>query len=346
MRRKYLVAFTQLLAWAAFIFLPVLLFNTSYHDMLEGPHGPDHPFPAPPPLLDIPRIIFSTLLVGYYYINFYILIPRLFVKRQYLLYFVCILIVYIILVPLPFIIRFRDFHIPPFVYNFPTLVSFFVVTLIGISIRMISEWSRAGESMKEAESERIKNELSYLKSQVNPHFLFNVLNNIYTLATIKSDRTPDAIMSLSSLMRYIVTEADREYVPLEREFQHIENFIELQKMRLSETTTTHFHFYNADNDYQIAPLLLLPFVENAFKYGVSTHQPSEIDISATVENKILNFKVMNSKVSSNKETIMTNTGIGIANVKRRLELTYRDKYDLKIDETESTFLVDLKLQLT
>src|SRR6185437_11981591 len=169
---------------------------------------------------------------------------------------------------------------------------------------------------KEIANEKLKAELSFLKAQINPHFLFNTLNNIYALATAQSEHTAAAVMKLSSIMRYVLTEARNDLVPLEKEIQFTSHYIELQKMRLTDKTIIEFSVRGEPLGRQIAPLLLLPFVENAFKYGISTH-------------KFLNTLLR----------VSDNTGIGISNTKRRLDLFYEERYSLDIQDKSNEFIV-------
>jgi hypothetical protein len=344
MTRNLLKAIVQVAAWAGFILLPSIIFNHPFGG--PPPHNPGPPhMHGPETHSNWPMTLYCILLVAYYYLNFYVLIPKLFLEKKYLYYILTISVISVSIPPLPFVILSGQLHFGPFIYNSSVFLLFLLVTVVGLGIRITSEWNNASKQMQEAENEKVKNELAYLKSQINPHFLFNVLNNIYVLATLKSDKTADSIMSLSALMQYIIVDAEQDRVPIEREIQHIHNFIELQRMRLTYITTTSFNYNLPEGKFEIAPLLLLPFVENAFKYGVSTRESSTIDITSNITDGTLQFTVKNNKVAMHTDVITTNTGIGISNVKRRLELLYHDKYTLQIEDNDQHYSVELKIKL-
>jgi two-component system, LytTR family, sensor kinase len=183
-----------------------------------------------------------------------------------------------------------------------------------------------------------------LKSQINPHFFFNTLNNIYSLAIMKSDETASSILKLSSIMRYILTETDNQLVPLANEMEFLQNYINLQSVRLTDEVTMDVNMDADAADREVAPLLLIAFVENAFKYGVSTIEPSFIKIRLqTAGNRII-FFVQNHIVHAAKQSTV-NTGIGIANVKRRLELLYPGKHSLTITDNNDIYTVKLEIDL-
>jgi two-component system, LytTR family, sensor kinase len=216
---------------------------------------------------------------------------------------------------------------------------------LSTSIEVSQEWARQDKSRQEAENDKLHSELEFLKFQINPHFLFNTLNNIYSLASDKSDTTETAILKLSNLLRYAIYETNVEKISLGREIEQIENYLELQKLRLSAKKNIVIDFQLGDNltNYQIAPMLLLPFVENAFKHGISYLQDSKIVISLAKVGNDLIFKVLNQKpvqVSPLKDEY---SGIGLSNVKRRLDLIYPQKSQLKVQETDTSFAITLTL---
>ena len=221
---------------------------------------------------------------------------------------------------------------------------FFMVFTVGTCVAVIQRWLKTEEHRKETESEKLNTELSFLKSQINPHFFFNTLNNIYSLAVVKSEKTAPAVMKLSSIMRYILTETNNNLVPLQNEVDFTKNYIELQQVRLTEKTTVNFDIVGDVENKNIAPLLFIPFVENAFKYGISTKSTSEINIHIeSLDNKII-FTSSNSIVKS-ENNMMENTGIGINNVKRRLELMYSDKHVLTNTIKDNIYQVHLEISI-
>jgi sensor histidine kinase YesM len=221
---------------------------------------------------------------------------------------------------------------------------FFMVYTVGTCVAVIQRWLKTEEHRKETESEKLNTELSFLKSQINPHFFFNTLNNIYSLAIVKSEKTAPAVMKLSSIMRYILTETNNNFVPLQNEVDFTKNYIELQQVRLTEKTTVNFDVVGEVDNRNIAPLLFIPFVENAFKYGISTKSTSEINIHIeSVDDKII-FSSSNYIVKS-ENNMLENTGIGINNVKRRLELMYSDKHVLTNTIKDNIYYVHLEISI-
>jgi sensor histidine kinase YesM len=201
------------------------------------------------------------------------------------------------------------------------------------------------QKAKETENEKLNTELSFLKLQINPHFLFNTLNNIYSLAESGSDKTGRAVMKLSSIMRYILTESKNDLVPLEKEIQFTEDYIDMQKLRLTNKSQVDFAPSGDPAGKQIAPLIFLPFVENAFKYGVSTRESSTICIQLKIEKDAIHFSVKNQKLQNGLLKPAETTGTGISNIKRRLELLYKHRYKLLLNEDKESFSVQLNLQL-
>lgn len=222
---------------------------------------------------------------------------------------------------------------------------FFLVFTVGTCIAVIQRWLKTEETRKETESQKLNTELSFLKSQINPHFFFNTLNNIYSLAIVRSEKTAPAVMKLSYIMRYILTETTQDYVPLQNEVDFIHNYIELQQVRLTDKTHVIFESNGDIENKLVAPLIFIPFVENAFKYGISTKHDSSIEINLTVVENRLDFSVKNFIVAS-ENNMLENTGIGINNVKRRLELMYPKKHTLSYEAKDNFYYVHLEIQLT
>jgi sensor histidine kinase YesM len=208
---------------------------------------------------------------------------------------------------------------------------------------VINQWLRSEQRNKEIANEKLQAELSFLKAQINPHFLFNTLNNIYALASSQSELTAPAVMKLSSIMRYVLTEARNDLVPLEKEIQFTTHYIELQKMRLTDRSSIDFTVMGDPLGRQIAPLLLLPFVENAFKYGISTRERSPIRILLEIKKDSMYFSVTNLKHINTSLKMADNTGIGIHNTQRRLDLLYEHRYGLTIDDGPAEFTVHLNI---
>ena len=200
--------------------------------------------------------------------------------------------------------------------------------------------------LQEAEFKHLQTELALLKSQVNPHFFFNTLNNLYALSLDKSDRVPGVIMKLSELMRYVLDSSQKKMVPLEDELRFVENYVELEKLRLSGTPDIRLRFDGNPAGKRITPMLLVPFVENSFKHGMG-NSANEGFITVVSEFRGENFRfiIENSKPGSASHDGKVSNGMGLTNVKRRLELLYPERYQLSIDEDEERYTVKLSVQL-
>lgn len=226
--------------------------------------------------------------------------------------------------------------------SFFHFITIFLLFTVSASVKLVAEWYKNEKLKSLIKTEKINTELSFLKAQLNPHFLFNSLNSIYSLANKKADNTTDAIVTLSELMRYMIYEADKEFVKLEKEIDYIKNYISLQTLRLKDSSGVRFNVHG-NLDHDIEPLLLISFIENAFKYGTDYTGKTNINIKISVENNELLLKISN--YISLKEKNNPNSGIGIQNIKQRLNLLYSNSHSLKIEEVDSLFTVELLLKL-
>jgi len=219
----------------------------------------------------------------------------------------------------------------------------FFFMLFGVLYQLLLEHKKAEEKNKNLELEKRETELQFLKSQMNPHFFFNTLNNIYGLAYQKNDMTPKAILKLSEAMRYVIYETKSDQVSLMKELQFINNYIELERLRLVHKE--NLIYQNEVNWFggKIAPLVLLPFVENCFKHSnIDEDEDSEINISIWIEDGVLHLSCGNTM--SGKANYKEG-GVGTSNVMKRLELLYGDKYSLHNESTSNSYFVLLKLPL-
>ncbi|MEM1259060.1 MAG: histidine kinase [Bacteroidota bacterium] len=190
-----------------------------------------------------------------------------------------------------------------------------------------------------------ESELQFLRSQVNPHFLFNNLNNLYSYALEGSPKTPEIILELSGVLRYMLYESKEKYVPLDKELEQLGNFIRLYKMQIEERGKVNFETNGIKPGYRIAPLILIVFIENAFKHSQSGQAADiEISISLEMKNAALNFQCVNN-YEANKGLESVAKGIGLANVKKRLHLLYPNKHELNLEEDGKLYKVSLKLEL-
>ena len=227
--------------------------------------------------------------------------------------------------------------------------NFFVVaafTATSIATKLMFDWLSVQKQMEELEKEKIKAELEFLKSQINPHFLFNSLNSIFGTIDKRNSEARTLLLKFSDVLRYQLYECADNYVEIEREIESLKSYVEIQKMRKSEKTSVKLEVSGSFNGNKIAPLLLIPFVENAFKY-VSSHRSKEnfIRIEITGEPDSVRFKCVNTIDNLQTEDLVTSNGIGVSNVQRRLELLYPERHRLVIETDGDYFKIDLNLFL-
>ncbi|MCT4640089.1 MAG: histidine kinase [Bacteroidales bacterium] len=213
---------------------------------------------------------------------------------------------------------------------------------LGVVTRFIVEWFKNEKLKNNLEKQNLKSELALLRSQVNPHFLFNTLNNIYSLVYKKSDKAPESVLKLSGIMRYMLYESNEDYVNISKELEYLNNYIELQKIRYANPDKINYNITGENTDAQIAPMIFIPFIENSFKHGPK-EDVININIDITATN--ITFEIFN-KISEIK-TISKDRcgGIGLRNVARRLELLYKDRHKLSINGTDNSYSVKLILDL-
>ncbi|MBC9795021.1 sensor histidine kinase [Sinomicrobium sp. FJxs] len=216
--------------------------------------------------------------------------------------------------------------------------------VIGAAIKIYMEWKRGEAIRNQVQSEKITSELQFLKAQLNPHFLFNSLNSIYSLSVKKSNDTPEAVITLSDLMRYMLYEANREYVPLARELEYIKNYIKLQRLRLSNGEQVTLNIYGDEKDKKIQPLLFISFIENAFKYGTDYTGKTVVRTVITIKEDSIHFYIKNIIGRHKKDS--ESSGVGLQNIKNRLELLYPDSHKLDIEDDGEHFTVSLTLKFT
>jgi LytS/YehU family sensor histidine kinase len=223
--------------------------------------------------------------------------------------------------------------ISPFFWNH--IVIFLLISISSIGIRIMSK-------MQILEKEKLSVELLYLKAQINPHFLFNTLNTIYAMAIKQSDEsTANAVVMLSDMMRFVITETHNEVVSLDKKLQYVQNYIELQKLRLGENMVLDYEVKGDPLGKKIAPMILMPFIENAFKHGTTKEKNFAISIKILITEKELWLEVENSKFTGHK--IEEETKLGIDNTRKRLELLYSSKHKFEIIENDHNYRISLKL---
>ncbi|MBK9687900.1 MAG: histidine kinase [Saprospiraceae bacterium] len=225
--------------------------------------------------------------------------------------------------------------------------TFFVAAASSIYY-ILSDWMKGQNEKQELANQTLQSELKFLKSQINPHFLFNTLNSLYALTLKKSDLAPEIVLKLSEMMRYMLYECNEKYVSLEKEVNYVINYLDLEKLRHGKKINIHFQQSGEIRNQLIAPLLFIPFIENCFKHGVS-HQIAEafVDIKININGQEVSVEIENSKHAVMPGAHQKKSGgIGLVNVKRRLDLLYADAYELKITDTPTTYKVTLFLKLS
>ncbi|MBQ4804599.1 histidine kinase [Aquimarina sp. MMG015] len=297
------------------------------------------------------------------YFNLYYLIPKFLEKRKYFIYLsffsLTILITVLIITSGYFVAAYVSDTTLTELFGEQTFISLLksgplsstlASMTLAMSIKLTKNWIKSQQQQQLLEKEKIETELKFLKSQFNPHFLFNTINSIFVLIHKNPDMASESLASFSDLMRYQLYECNETKIPLEKEINYLHNFINLGKLRLDQTVqvTTAIKDQMYD-DCSIAPFILMPFVENAFKHvSQGVDQKNWIDIKLhNTENKII-FEITNSINSYDNyttEDLMKNNGIGLKNVQRRLDLIYKDQYDLYTKKTDELYRVALKLKL-
>jgi len=234
-----------------------------------------------------------------------------------------------------------------FTYAIQVILGEVYVVAFVTAIKLVIDWIKQREYLNLTNEMLLENELKYLRSQIQPHFFFNTLNNLYSLTIDKSDKAPNLILKLSDLMKYFLYETGKEYQTLENEVNHIKDYIEIERLRYDETLKIDFDIKGKTKNVMIKPLILIPLVENAFKHGARNSKTnSYINISLTSTKKYLDFKVENSFEKPTKKIKEQIGGIGLTNLKKRLELNYGSKdYNLDTIKKKNKYLAHLKLKL-
>ncbi|MCC6754572.1 MAG: histidine kinase [Saprospiraceae bacterium] len=230
-------------------------------------------------------------------------------------------------------------------FHFINLV---VITALSSLVRIPVDWLRVQAEKKELQTRNVETELQSLKNQINPHFLFNTLNNLYALTLKKSDLAPQVVLRLSDMMRYMLYECNESKVSIGQEMRYINNYLELERLRYASPSQITIDIDEDLSDLQIAPLLLIPFVENSFKHGMQTSlSDSFVKIKAVNKDGRLLFEVVNSKppASPGQASPRPQGGVGLVNVKRRLELLYPERHQLEISDAPESYTARLTIDL-
>jgi len=294
--------------------------------------------------------VLSTVLIIIFYFNYFFLIPKYLLTNKYWLYFSFLLLaIATVFLFSGVLFFFSDFNPKLLAKTNPTIEKIIPVIIINaISLWLLTIVSSilwaAYNRLKQTEKEKLSAQIASLKSQINPHFLFNTLNNIYATAIDTSPKTADMVDKLSEMMRYTMKDTQQDFVFLEDEINYICNFIELQKLRLDRSVKLEYQTLENIPALQIAPMMLIPFIENAFKHGVNSEQKSHIKIAAAMNKTQFQLSVVNNKVNVQKD-ISERSGLGIKNTRHRMNLIYPSKHLLVINDTEKEFSVSLHINL-
>ncbi|VXB73940.1 Histidine kinase [Flavobacterium sp. 9AF] len=302
-------------------------------------------------LINIPpfqrNILSSSLLIPIFFLNHYLFIPKIYKTNKWYLYYLTILVCFLIYWYLPeFILpteksftrnlnadlRFID---NPKIFDFQKFFPF----LLTLSV---SYFIKQNERISEIQIQKRNAEISQLKSQINPHFLFNTLNNIYALTLFDIKNAQEGILKLSNIFRYTVSESNNDFVPLEDEINHIKDYIDLQKLR-STQETIHFKFIGNFKNNRISPLIFISFIENAFKYGINPDRKSKIEGFILINENLITLDIKNDIVNQIDERLKTS--IGTKNTILRLQLMYPKKHTLTINNDNMTYHINLKIEL-
>lgn len=343
----------QILIWFVFA-LSLLLYLPLNNDIII------------PVQLWVKQGIILLMLVAAFYLNSLVLVPRFLLAGRTPVYFVFIILTIGVIVfvnnkadDLLNLGRLMDaaFHHrgPPRSQHehnnhFDTLYITIAALVLGIStsITTIQKWQRDRQVHQALEQEKTSSELSFLKAQINPHFFFNTLNNIYALTIIDVESSRVAIHKLSRMMRYVLYDTQQTYTRLNQEIDFLKDYISLMQLRLTESVKLEFVVPVEIADFQVAPMIFLPFIENAFKHGVSATRPSHISITIVQEQKRVVLRVKNLIHNEKSMSLEATNGIGLVNTKRRLDLIYDHKYKLVVNEltAENEYDVELSLDLS
>ena len=297
--------------------------------------------------------MFYAIIFYFNYFNYFVLIERfLFIKKT-----VLFIIINVVLIAFSSLLReqieitfFQDIIRktsnpgPPFkMFIYMQMLSYMPALLFAIAIKTTKRWAQTESEHKEADHYKLQSELQHLHYQLQPHFFFNSLNNIYSMVDVSPEQAKKSIHSLSKLMRYMLYETNMEFVPLSKEIDFMKKYIDLMKLRVSNKTAVTYSFPSEDTSIQLAPLLFISLIENAFKHGVSASKEGHINITLTCDKNTVKFTVENDNFPKKMDD-KSGSGIGLQNLDKRLQLLYPNKYSFENSIKDNRFLVTLKIE--
>lgn len=340
-KNKSATIFFHLMVWLVLFSLPYLLLSGQNQELKDV-------------------IVFSWIPLFFYsilfYTNYFLLIDRFLFPKKTVLYVLInsCLIAFLIWINTEikdaFVLQVfnngnNDLHRPPrklFIYI--DIISFIVPVIFSLALKTTERWIKTEAERKEAANVKLQSELQHLKYQLQPHFFFNSLNNIYSLVDISPEMAKQTIHSLGKLMRYLLYETNNEKVSLEKEITFMTNYIELMKLRLTQNTEVKYEFPYMENDLLIAPLLFISLIENAFKHGVSADKSTEIIFKMTVKDNNVFFYSENFNFPKT-QTDKSGSGIGLDNLEKRLLLLYPEKHSFVEKVVSDKFIVNLNIKI-
>lgn len=339
--QRYLPLLSHLSIWVLVFCLPMILVQQG---AVLAPPVIDIEKLAKPPIQLI--LCFLSLLCSVFYWNYLYLIPFFFRKRKNIPYFFGLTITFLVYLFAQIIIIKIIFDNAININSLPYATSIFpfvLVVSVGLVLRLLQTQKEQEQNIAARETENLKSELSFLRSQVSPHFLFNVMNNVVSLARFQPQKVEPTVIKLSSLMRYMLYESDEKKVEIRKEVDYLQAYIDLQSLRFGDDVKVAFEHHIQDN-ILIEPMLFIPFVENAFKHGVGLIQNPEINIFLENKNNTLIFKCLNKFKKNPNDHKDDASGIGLRNVQRRLALLYPENHALSVEEKGDWFEVDLEIK--
>lgn len=299
---------------------------------------------------ELVSLVFHIAVV---YFNLFYLIPR-YLAKNVLLYLSLLLLTCMVVTPIRMLVLYLKFSGMPYYQDQLVreqgmlLLGSFLVGLLSTVFRVITDWWRYQREKQKLMTQTIQTELRFLKSQINPHFLFNTLNNLYALTLKKSDKAPEIVLKLSEIMRYMLYECNERRVLLSKEIQYIYNYLDLERLRQPTNADIRFTTEGKISDQMVAPLIFVPFLENSFKHGLNLHTQGGgyVRLHLAVHRDDLEFFIENSKAERiPRQEHPKSGGIGLANVRQRLELLYPGSYNLIVEDEPHRYAVTLQLQL-
>ncbi len=292
-----------------------------------------------------------SIIMVMYFINSHYLFPKYYENSRKYLYISVITILSIafvfLLIDIYFIPHYEDgkHDLPPvFFHYFRFVFTLGFSFLVSAAVSFTEKTNKLRENEKVLMEEKLETELKLLKAQINPHFIFNALNNIYSLSYMQSQKAPDSILKLSEMLRYVFYDCSKDRVPLSAEMKYVENFISFQQMKSDHKQNIILESSVDGLSFEVAPMLMIPFIENAFKYSrIEEIEEAFVNMKISKDETNIHFTIENSVPKLSKSS--PGSGLGIANVEHRLNIIYPEKHSFKVKEAEEKFKVTLSLEI-